>query len=63
MHQDEILLQIVNRLDRTDRELKRLTRRLEQAIDAGTGTEPPVPPPAPRPGGSSERPPIRIPAP
>src|SRR4029077_10833766 len=29
MHQDEILLQIVNRLDRGDRELKRLTRRLE----------------------------------
>ena len=29
MHQDEILLQIVNRLDRGDRELKRLLRRLE----------------------------------
>lgn len=29
MHQDDILLQIVNRLDRGDRELKRLMRRLE----------------------------------
>jgi uncharacterized membrane protein len=29
MHQDEILLQIVNRLDRGDREMKRLLRRLE----------------------------------
>ena len=29
MHQDEILLQIVQRLDRTDRELKRLAQRLE----------------------------------
>lgn len=63
MHQDEVLLQIVNRLDRGDRELKRLTRRLEQAMEAeaGTGTEPSAPPP--RPGGSSERPPIGIPAP
>ena len=31
MHQDEILLQIVNRLDRGDREMKRLLRRLEGA--------------------------------
>ncbi|HET7467444.1 MAG TPA: DUF1003 domain-containing protein [Candidatus Dormibacteraeota bacterium] len=29
MHQDEILLQIVNRLDRGDSEMKRLLRRLE----------------------------------
>jgi len=29
MHQDEILLQIVNRLDRGDRELERLVRTLE----------------------------------
>jgi uncharacterized membrane protein len=29
MHQDEILLQILNRLDRSDREMKRLVRRLE----------------------------------
>jgi uncharacterized membrane protein len=58
MHQDEILLQIVNRLDRGDREMKRLARRLEQAIEAA---EPPTPPAA-RPGGS-ERPPISVPAP
>ena len=32
MHQDEILLQIVNRLDRADREMKRLARRLDTAI-------------------------------
>src|SRR6516164_5462070 len=36
MHQDEILLQIVNRLDRGDREMKRLARRLEQAIESST---------------------------
>jgi uncharacterized membrane protein len=29
MHQDEILLQVLNRLDRSDREMKRLLRRLE----------------------------------
>jgi uncharacterized membrane protein len=29
MHQDEILLQVLNRLDRGDREMKRLVRRLE----------------------------------
>ncbi len=56
MHQDEILLQIVNRLDRGDREMKRLARRLEQAIEAATE------PPAPKPGGS-ERPPVSVPAP
>jgi uncharacterized membrane protein len=56
MHQDEILLQIVNRLDRGDRELKRLARHLEQAIESGTQ------PPAPRPSGA-ERPPISLPAP
>jgi uncharacterized membrane protein len=56
MHQDEILLQIVNRLDRGDREMKRLARRLEQAIDASS-----EPPPA-RPG-DTQRPPISIPAP
>jgi uncharacterized membrane protein len=33
MHQDEILLQIVNRLDRGDRELKRLVRTLEAYDD------------------------------
>src|SRR5438552_7963597 len=56
MHQDEILLQIVNRLDRSDREMKRLARRLEQAIESGTE------PPAPKTGGA-ERPPISVPAP
>jgi uncharacterized membrane protein len=64
MHQDEILLQIVNRLDRGDRELKRLTRRLEQALEAEAGgaTEPPAPAAASRTSGS-ERPPVSLPAP
>src|SRR5216684_4952466 len=57
MHQDEILLQIVNRLDRGDREMKRLARRLEQSIESNT--EPPAPKPAPGP----ERPPVSVPAP
>jgi uncharacterized membrane protein len=56
MHQDEILLQIVNRLDRGDRELKRLARHLEVAIETSTH------PPAPRPA-EAERPPISLPAP
>jgi uncharacterized membrane protein len=56
MHQDEILLQIVNRLDRGDREIKRLARRLEQAIESSNETNPPKP-------AESERPPISIPAP
>jgi uncharacterized membrane protein len=56
MHQDEVLLQIVNRLDRGDRELKRLARHLEQAIESSTQ------PPTPRPAGA-ERPPISLPAP
>ncbi len=56
MHQDEILLQIVNRLDRGDREMKRLARRLEQAIESSTA------PPAPKPA-AAERPPISVPAP
>jgi uncharacterized membrane protein len=56
MHQDEILLQIVNRLDRGDREIKRLARRLEQAIESSNET------PAPKPA-ESERPPISVPAP
>src|SRR5579872_5039172 len=54
MHQDEILLQIVNRLDRGDREMKRLARRLEQVIEAAE--------PAPRPSGP-ERPAVRVPGP
>ena len=56
MHQDEILLQIVNRLDRGDREMKRLARRLEQAIESSNET------PAPRAAGA-ERPPVSVPAP
>src|SRR6266566_4197479 len=36
MHQDEILLQIVNRLDRGDREMKRLARLLEAAQESRT---------------------------
>ena len=59
MHQDEILLQIVNRLDRGDREMKRLARRLEQAIEAAETPAPKQAPPAPQP----ERPPVSIPAP
>ena len=60
MHQDEILLQIVNRLDRGDREMKRLARRVEQAIESSTNnTEPPQPRAAPGP----ERPPVSVPAP
>ena len=47
MHQDEILLQIVNRLDRGDREMKRLARRLEQSLE--TTAEAPRPPQAPQP--------------
>ena len=43
MHQDDILLQIVNRLDRSDREMKRLLRRLEPVAN----------PEAARPGGST----------
>jgi uncharacterized membrane protein len=57
MHQDEILLQIVNRLDRGDRELKRLARHLEVVIETSTN------PPAPRPAEKSDRPPIILPAP
>jgi uncharacterized membrane protein len=56
MHQDEVLLQIVNRLDRGDRELKRLARHLELAIESSTQ------PPTPRPSGA-DRPPISLPAP
>jgi uncharacterized membrane protein len=38
MHQDEILLQVLNRLDRSDIEMKRLLRRLE-AADAAEPTQ------------------------
>ena len=48
MHQDEILLQIVNRLDRSDREMKRLARRLEQTLEANAeASRPPQAPQAP----------------
>jgi uncharacterized membrane protein len=53
MHQDEILLQIVNRLDRSDREMKRLARLLEVAWE--------LRPETPRPGGPER--PLGIPAP
>src|SRR5947207_11506273 len=56
MHQDEILLQIVNRLDRGDREMKRLARRLEEVIESRNQAGPAQPP-------SSERPPVSVPAP
>lgn len=55
MHQDEILLQIVNRLDRGDREMKRLARRLEQIIESNEQA-------AAKPSGP-ERPPVSVPAP
>ncbi len=49
MHQDEILLQIVNRLDRGDREMKRLARRLEQSLEASAeASRPPQTPQAPQ---------------
>jgi uncharacterized membrane protein len=54
MHQDEILLQIVNRLDRGDREMKRLARRLEPAIESNATAQRPT---------DAERPPISVPAP
>jgi uncharacterized membrane protein len=47
MHQDEILLQILNRLDRGDREMKRLARLLEASQESRAEK--------PRPGGP-ERP-------
>jgi len=49
MHQDEILLQIVNRLDRGDREMKRLARRIEQVLEPSPETSrPPQAPHAPQ---------------
>jgi uncharacterized membrane protein len=55
MHQDEVLLQIVNRLDRGDREIMRLARRLEEVLEANKEL---VKTPS-----SDARPPIKIPAP
>src|SRR3989442_5789705 len=49
MHQDEILLQIVNRLDRGDREMKRLACRIEQVLEPSPETSrPPQAPQAPQ---------------
>ena len=56
MHQDEILLQIVNRLDRGDREMKRLARLLEAAQETRNEPKPETPKPGP------ERP-LGVPAP
>ncbi|HYU63779.1 MAG TPA: hypothetical protein VEN12_08355, partial [Verrucomicrobiae bacterium] len=56
MHQDEILLQIVNRLDRGDREMKRLARRIEDVLQANREVAAAKP-------ADSERPPISLPAP
>ena len=57
MHQDEILLQIVNRLDRGDREMKRVARLLENAQEARSELKPE----APKPGGPER--PMGVPAP
>jgi uncharacterized membrane protein len=56
MHQDEILLQIVNRLDRGDREMKRLARKLEELIETNKAA-------APKPAPAPQRPPVSLPAP
>ena len=56
MHQDEILLQIVNRLDRGDREMKRLARKLEELIETNKAAEP-------KPAPAAQRPPVSLPAP
>lgn len=53
MHQDEILLQIINRLDRGDREMKRVARLLEATLEPRPET--------PRPSGPER--PLGIPAP
>ncbi|TMD99064.1 MAG: DUF1003 domain-containing protein [Chloroflexi bacterium] len=58
MHQDEILLQIVNRLDRGDREMKRLARRLEEVLEANK-----QPAAAAQPAGPEPRPQVSVPAP
>jgi uncharacterized membrane protein len=67
MHQDEILLQIVNRLDRGDREMKRLARRLEQALEPSSEATRPQPPqhapPQPPPALAGSPPPTPAPSP
>src|SRR5215469_13169777 len=60
MHQDEILLQIVNRLDRGDREMKRLARRLEQLLEANKQVRANA---APASGPAEPRPQVSVPAP
>ena len=57
MHQDEILLQIVNRLDRGDREMKRLARRLEEVLEAHKQAT------ASRPSTAEPRPAVSVPTP
>ena len=56
MHQDEILLQIVNRLDRGDLEMKRVARRLEEMIETAKQSAASKP-------AAAERPQVSIPAP
>jgi len=56
MHQDEILLQIVNRLDRGDLEMKRVARRLEEMVEAAKQAASSRP-------AAPERPQVSIPAP
>jgi len=56
MHQDEILLQIVNRLDRGDLEMKRVARRLEEMVEAAKQNAASRAP-------AAERPSVVIPAP
>src|SRR6267143_865689 len=60
MHQDEILLQIINRLDRGDREMKRLARRLEQVLEASAEAQ--RPPQAPHTAQTPQTPPSPEPA-
>jgi uncharacterized membrane protein len=63
MHQDEILLQIVNRLDRGDREMKRLARRLEEVVESNKRAQASAAP-APAPGAAPpERAQVSVPAP
>jgi uncharacterized membrane protein len=47
MHQDEILLQLVNRLDRADREMKRIARTLEALKEPAAESPKPGGPPRP----------------
>ena len=61
MHQDEILLQIVNRLDRGDREMKRLARRLEDALQALQSSNNETP--AVKPTNPTPPPPLSVPTP